>query len=245
MTTALVTRPAEDAATLTEALAARGIGVFLEPMLAIAVHAAAPLDLAGVQGFLATSANGVRALAAACPERALPLWAVGDATARAARHLGFSRVESAHGDAAALTALVAQRADPAAGSLLHAAGTVVAGDISTALTAQGFRVRREILYEARAITALSPALCAALNRQEIELALFFSPRTAATFVTLAKAAGLKDSCAAVTAHALSPAVAERLQALPWRAVVTAAQPTQEALLAGLERFQHSWTRGKP
>ncbi len=233
MTTALVTRPAEDAAPLIAALTARGIGVFLEPMLSVALNNTAALDLAGVQGFLATSANGVRALAAACPDRSLPLWAVGDATARTARGLGFIRVMSANGDAAALTALVARNADPAAGSLLHAAGTVVAGDISTALAAQGFQVRREVLYEARTSTALTPALCAALTRQEIELALFFSPRTAATFVTLAQAAGIAGCCAALTAHALSPAVAERLAALPWRAVVTAARPTQEALLAGL------------
>lgn len=233
--TALVTRPQDDSVALCAALTARGYGVRLEPMLDIVLRQGVSLDLSGVQGFLATSANGVRALAANCSERDLPLWAVGDATARCARDLGFSRVESANGDAATLTALVADRVDSTAGMLLHAAGTKIAGDLSGGLAAKGFKLRREVLYDARTAQSLTPALLTALEGQEIDLALFFSPRTAATFVTLAQAAGRIDACRAITAYALSAAVAQELAALPWRAIQTADQPKQDALLALIDR----------
>ena len=133
-------------------------------MLEIVIHRGVSLPLAGVQGILATSANCVRALAANLAERGLPVWAVGDATARCARDLGFTRVESASGDVDALAALVAKRVSPADGGLLHAAGTKVAGDLAGRLSPLGFDIRRAVLYEARTAKALSPALIAALEQ---------------------------------------------------------------------------------
>ncbi|MBI5162991.1 MAG: uroporphyrinogen-III synthase [Magnetospirillum sp.] len=231
--TALLTRPREDSEATAAALAARGIAVTIEPLLDI-VPLETTVDAAGVQGILATSANGIRALARALPERALPIWAVGDASARVARALGYGAVESAGGDVDTLAALVRARVDPAGGALLHAAGTVAAGDLGGALAAAGYEVRRVALYEARTAASLTPALAAALARGDIAMALFFSPRTAATFATLIAAAGLEAACRTATAYALSPAVARALAALPWRALRTAASPTQAALLAALD-----------
>lgn len=231
---ALVTRPREDAEGVSAELRARGLEVMVEPLLDI-VPVAAPVALDGVQGILATSANGVRALARACPDRALPVWAVGDATARCAFELGYAAVESAGGDVVTLAALVKSRCRPEAGALLHAAGTKLAGDLSGLLAQSGFQVRRVVLYEARTATAVSDGLAAALGAQSIDLALFFSPRTAATFVRLVAEAGLAHTLSRVTALALSPAVARELSALDWAAVATAEAPTQAALLATLDR----------
>jgi uroporphyrinogen-III synthase len=234
---ALVTRPREDAGGVARALEARGFAVHIEPLLAVTPLSGVALPLDGSQGYLATSANGVRALAANDAPRDLPLWAVGDATARTARDLGFSQVESAKGDAATLSRLVTERVDPAAGTLLHAAGTKVAGDLSAGLAALGYRVRREILYEACTAESLSAAAIRALKGEAVDLALFFSPRTAQTFVTLASAAGCADAGRAVSAYALSPAVAEALSVLPWRRILTAERPLQDSLLACLDRVE--------
>src|SRR5262249_3430191 len=101
---ALVTRPEEDAAPLAAALAERGIDVTLEPLLSIHPLPDAPIDLTGVQALLFTSANGARSFAELAGGRGLPGWrdlpafAVGDATATAARNAGFAHVESAGGD---------------------------------------------------------------------------------------------------------------------------------------------------
>ncbi len=232
---ALITRPRDDAQGIAQALEERAFTVLIEPLLDIVIRHGISLPRDGVQGFLATSANGVRALAANLDDRALPLWAVGDATARQARAMGFARVESAGGDVEALAALVAARLDPGHGALLHAAGSKLAGDLAGRLGRSGFEVRRAVLYEARTATVFSSRLIAALDAQSLDLALFFSPRTAATFVTLAEAAGRGEACRTIVAYALSPAVEAQLARLAWRHLRVATRPDQEALLAAIDQ----------
>ena len=240
---ALITRPEEDAAPLAAALAERRIEVTLEPLLTIRPLPEAAIDLAGVQALLFTSANGVRALADLAGARGLsgwrdlPVYAVGNATAVAARSVGFTRIESAAGDVAALARLVAARLDPTAGPLFHAAGSAVAGDLSGSLEQAGFTVRRAVLYEAKPADQLSPSTVTALANGAFDLALFFSPRTAATFVALVRAAGegVVAGCRKTTALCLSPAVASALGELPWRGVQVAAQPELSALLDLVDR----------
>jgi uroporphyrinogen-III synthase len=235
---ALVTRPKEDAAELAAKLKARGFDVVLEPLLTIrlAADAAAQLKhaLPGVQALLFTSANGARAFAQATRGRELPAFAVGDATARAARDAGFAKVESAQGDVRDLARLVAARLKPAAGALLHAAASEVAGDLGGDLAAAGFEVRRVRLYEAVAATRLSDAAQAAIGADEIGCALFFSPRTAATFVRLAREAGLGQRLVHTVGIGLSPAVTAALGGLAWRKLAAAHAPNETELLAALD-----------
>ncbi|HUC64753.1 MAG TPA: uroporphyrinogen-III synthase [Stellaceae bacterium] len=246
---ALVTRPAEDAAPLARALAERGIEAVLAPMLTIrpASDAATRISdaLIGAQAVLVTSANGIRVFASASARRELPVFAVGDASAAAARLAECRSVTSAGGDVADLAALVAARLSPQQGALVHIAGSEVAGDLAGMLGKAGFAVRRVVVYEARPAAALSPEAAAVIARGEPALALFFSPRTAATFVRLAAAAGMGPSCRALTALALSPAVASALDALPWRHIAVARAPTQQALLEAIdrERGEHKRSMG--
>ena len=206
----LLTRPEAQSRALAESLAARGIDCLVDPLLDVAPMPGAVLDLEGVQAVLATSANGVRALADATPRRDVRVLAVGPATADACRDAGFLGVEAAGGDVAALAALAGERLDPARGRLVHVAGTAVAGDLSGDLKARGFTVERVVLYEARTAEALSPATAAALRYGKLDGVLLFSPRTAATFARLVGAAGLAATCSRLTAFCLSPAVAEAL-----------------------------------
>ncbi len=69
------------------------------PLLSVRFHDGPPLALDGAQAILATSANGVRALARRSRARDLPVFAVGPQTAEAAREAGFANVKSADGDA--------------------------------------------------------------------------------------------------------------------------------------------------
>lgn len=231
----LITRPADDAAGLVHRLAAHGIAGLVAPMLTIRFLAGPPLDLAGVQALAATSANGVRAFvhrqgAGGWPED-LPVFAVGDATQRAALALGFRRTESAAGDVAALAALIASRLDPAAGEILHGAASDVAGDLAGRLAAAGFVCRREVLYAALPAQQLDAATADALAAGTLDGVMLFSPRTARTLVRLIAAAGLADAAAGLTAWCLSRQVAEEVRALSWRSIAIAAAPTEAALLA--------------
>ncbi len=236
MIRALVTRPLADAGRTADALAARGVSALVEPMLRIEFLPTVALDLAGVQAFLFTSANGVRAFAAASRERDLPAFAAGDATAREARAVGFRRVESAAGDGRALARLAAARCDPSAGSLLHASGEAVTGDLAGSLAEAGFAVRREALYRARPAGSFSPALAGELAAGRLRLALFFSPRTAAVFARLALRSGVEESCRSVHACVLGEAVGRALEGVAWREVRIAGRPDHEAMMAEVDRI---------
>lgn len=231
----LITRPKEDSIALEREMHGRGIETLLAPMMVIRHLEGATIDLEGVQGLLFTSSNGVRAFAALREERDLTAWCVGDETARTARKAGFDTVHSAAGNVDVLAEYVTAHASPENGRLIHVAGSVSAGDLAGALRAAGFAVDRVPLYEAVTATSLSEDVKSAFLDGVIDAVLFFSPRTAATFVSLVNAAGLETECGALDAFCLSPAVARLVEELPWRCVHVAAEPTRAALLAVVDR----------
>ena len=245
----LVTRMRPEADHLADLLVAQGHEALIEPLLEILPVQGDPAsllgDLAEVQALLFTSANGVRAFAALSDVRSLPVFAVGDSTAAAARAAGFATVESAGGDVEDLAALVGRRLDPMQGALFHAAARQVAGDLKGALEVRGFRLRRAVLYEAVAVSTLSPATLDALRARDVDAVLLFSPRTGETFVRLVREYDLIASLVPCRAVCLSAAVAATVDALDWAGVEIAEQPTQEALLASLQRIAPVEIAGAP
>ena len=228
----LVTRPEEDAAAVVALLAARGHSAIVAPLMTIVFDRDARIDLAGVQAVLLTSANGSRALAAATDRRDVSLFVVGAATASAAKDAGFRDIHSANGDVAGLADLVRTDLDPGCGRLLHVAGRHVASDLSAMLPE--FRVERAVIYQAMTADELPTTVREALVADAVDAALFYSPRTAATFARLVDSAGLVHHCATIAAVCLSQAVADALQNIVFRQVEVAARPNQDCLLATLD-----------
>ncbi|WP_158047835.1 uroporphyrinogen-III synthase [Skermanella pratensis] len=226
----LVTRPREDARAFASELRGRGFEPMVQPLLEVRNLPGPPLELDGVQALLFTSANGVRATAARTTRRDLPALAVGDATARCAADAGFTRVESAGGDVESLARLAVRVLDPAAGRLYHAAGSAVAGDLAGDLGRAGFTVERQVLYAAEPVTELLPGTAEALYAGTIDAVLFFSPRTAQSFVKVVEKAGLADRLGEVLAFCLSEAVGTAVRTVGWRDILTARRPDQAALL---------------
>lgn len=227
---ALLTRPLSDARETAAILASRGIETVVAPLIDIVPNDAVP-PLDGVQALLITSANGVRTFAGQTARRDLPIFAVGDASARAARAAGFTAVASAAGDVGDLANLVRHRLSPGGGALLHPAGTAVAGDLAALLSEDGFDVRRYIAYTARAADRLPESARLAIARRQIAAVLLYSPRTATIFRELVGAAGLGEYCGDFNALCLSKAVAGALSPLQFQDVRVAPRPEQAALLA--------------
>lgn len=87
----LITRPEREATTLATALGERGHAPVVAPLFRLDIlHPPAGFAdaLAASQAVLLTSANGARALADANPQRAKPVFAVGDTTATEAEGWG-------------------------------------------------------------------------------------------------------------------------------------------------------------
>ena len=227
----LVTRPEPGAAETARRVAALGWEPVLAPALVLAPRPAEP-PLPAAQALLLTSRAAARAVKPASP--AMPVLAVGEATAAEARAHGFVNVTAAEGDAAALAALAASRLDTAAGPLLLAVGAGYGAELAAALRGHGFRVLRRVVYSAEPAAALPEPARAALASEAIVAALFFSPRSAGCAISLLRAAGLAGTLARAEALAVSPRVAAVLEAAApeprWRGLRVAARPDQDSLL---------------
>jgi len=234
----LVTRPEPDASRQALALEAIGMGVVVEPLMRIEFNDCEPLDLDGVQALIATSRNGLRALER-LPEleraRALPLIAVGPASAEKARALGFGAVYEGSGTADGLVEIVQAHAAPERGAVLHLAGASLASDLKGALEALGFQVRQPVLYRATGSSQLSEPVGAAMRAGDIGGVVLMSPRTAKIYRVLIEEAGLMQAASNVIHFCLSPAVAARLEGAGFDDVRICARPREDDLLALIAR----------
>jgi uroporphyrinogen-III synthase len=238
----LVTRPQPDNETTAAALRARGVEVLLAPALRFE-----PLPLAqGLEAdhdaIIVTSANALRAIAPQLtdhPLLKLPLFAVGEQTAVAARRAGFGEVISADGDASALRELVAgcvrDSLAGAAPALLYLAGADTARDLAGELAARGFDVVTQITYRMVPVASLPRETREAFAANRVDAVLHYSSRSAQAFLTAAQAAGVEISALAIPQCCISSSVAQVLREAGAARVTVAASPNETALLEALTR----------
>jgi uroporphyrinogen-III synthase len=227
----LVTRPEGDAAETAALLKARGHEAIIAPLLGVNYHDGRPLHLDDVQALLFTSVNGVRAFARRTSLRDFPVFAVGSQTAQAARDAGFSAVHDADGNVETLADAVRAHVKPEGGALLHAAGAEAEGRLAGLLTAAGFSVRTEVLYDVPAVNEMPEAARAAIAVGAADAVLLFSARSAQVFAACLAKAGF--SPAGLIAACISEAASRPLSALPFKEIRIAARPNQTALLDSL------------
>jgi uroporphyrinogen-III synthase len=223
----LLTRPEPDAARSAAALRARGYEVVLAPLLRIE-PVAGEVGRGPWAGVLITSAHALIGTAARSQDLMwLPLIAVGEHSAAAARAVGFAEVISAHGAMDELAALVRQRFTPGQ-RLLYLAGADRAGDLAEALAASGLTVETRVVYRAAAVTELPEPVRAELSAGRIDGVLHYSRRAAEAY--LAAAAGLGAAALSQIHICLSARVAEPLVEAGARRIRVAAKPTEADLL---------------
>lgn len=208
--TVLVTRPAEAAAETAAIVAALGFDVVRAPALRrVRLDRLTRGDVADAQAAVVTSAAGVAALAEDLPPDLFPprCFAVGQATAAAARRAGMREVSVGGGDAESLLPIL-KALDPATGVVLFLLGREVARPLAPSLEAAGFAVRVKTVYGADRAPALAPEAVAALRAERVAAALFLSRRTVEAFVALAAAAGVTERLRRVAAVCNSAQTAE-------------------------------------
>lgn len=188
------------------------------------------LDVEDVQAFVVTSANGIEGLVGATQNRDIPLYAVGDKTATAAKQAGFRKILSADGDVDSLATVIRNNATPDAGVLLHAGGARLAGDLQERLQRNGYQYRREILYDARDAESFHSDAIVALNEGTLDGVLLFSPHTAKIFAKIVEQNALSPHLEEVTAWCLSNNVAKEIAGLPFKESYIAPSPTEASLL---------------
>jgi uroporphyrinogen-III synthase len=179
-----ITRAQPGAEATAERVRALGHEAIVAPLLAVKPLNDVDVDLRGVAALAFTSANGVRAFADLSGERSLRVFAVGAATAQAARAAGFKLVLSADGDVVALAEGIAKRRGELRGAVLHPGAAEPAGDLVGALQAQGLEARQLVLYETTAVK-LDPERADELV--QADAVLLHSPKAAKVLAGVLKA----------------------------------------------------------
>lgn len=214
-------------------LEALGYATMIEPLLTIEQVGLKTLPvLDGVQALVLTSAHAIPALSVHA--KTLPIYAVGAATAEAARSAGCQDVMTSDGNALDLSRLIIEECRPEHGTILHLTGDVVREGLKEALNQRGFHYLRQATYRAIPRTRFSDDLIAAWRRRAISAVLLFSPRTAEILVRLLIHHGLERHVDRAAAICLSDQTATPCKALAWRTICPAARPNRQALLKALE-----------
>lgn len=195
-----------------------GLDVMLSPLFRIVPLEWETPDAAAFDALLLTSANAARhAEPQLGPFSQLPCFAVGEATAAAARQAGMADVQTGPSDGKAALDLAADRG---ARRLLH-----LCGREHVPLGRAGVTVTRRLVYAAEPEPALPQPALAALMAGAV--ALIHSPRAAAHLAHLLDGTGIDRRT--VRLAAISAAAAEAA-GTGWKDVAVAAAPRDEALL---------------
>ena len=238
----LVTRPHPDNEATSENLRARGHVVLLAPVLKFEPVAFRAESETSYSAVIVTSANAIRAVAPQLQDLGLlelPLFAVGEHTAAAARDAGFAEVTVAGGDAAALRDKVMQSARDKRlkkkSTLLYLAGADLSRDLGGELGAEGFNVVTQTTYRMAPVKLLPRDVCEGFAAHGIEAVLHYSRRSARAFLEAARGEGVEISALAIPQCCLSETVAGVLREAGASQVLVAATPDENALFDTLER----------
>jgi uroporphyrinogen-III synthase len=238
----LVTRPHPDDEATAAGLRAKGLNVLLAPMLRFEPVAFHDDTDARYGAVIVTSANalrGIEAHLAGSRLLKLPLFAVGEHTAIAARKAGFNNVIPANGDATGLRdsvlASVKAKALKKAGTLLYLAGADLARDLAGELGERGFTVVTHTTYRMIPVSSLPREVAEAFAASGIEAVLHYSRRSARAFLEAARAAGVEISALAIPQCCISDAVAAIVRDAGASHVMVARNPDENALFEALDR----------
>jgi len=238
----LVTRPNPDDETTASALRARGFEVLRAPMLRFEPVAFRDDEDARYGAVIVTSANALRGIAPHLMGSRLlklPLFAVGEHTASAARGIGFEKVIPANGDATALRDLVLASVKAKelkkSSTLLYLAGADLARDLAGELGERGFSVVTHTTYRMVPLSSLPRETCDAFAANQVEAVLHYSRRSARAFLEAARAAGVEISALAIPQCCISDAVASIVRDAGATQVMVAASPHENALFEVLDR----------
>jgi uroporphyrinogen-III synthase len=242
----LVTRPHPDDEITASSLRARGFEVLLAPMLRFEPVAFHDDEDARYGAIIVTSANALRGLSPHLVSSRLlklPLFAVGEHTAAAARAAGFGNVTSADGDAGGLRDLVLAKVKARqlkkASPLLYLAGADLARDLAGELGERGLTVVTQTTYRMMPVPSLPQEVCDAFSANRVKAVLHYSRRSARAFLEAARAGGVEISALAIPQCCISAEVASVVHDAGAPQVMVAASPDENALFEALDRALHS------
>ena len=223
----LITRPEP----MASQMAARVREIGHDPVIIpLTIEERLPIDATAIgeaDGWILTSARAAWVLEH-LPRR--PVYAVGEATAEAARMAGAASVTSGTGGWRELARLIIERHSAKGAEFVHLAGEETIGDLASALNNAGHVYERCVVYRMRRDDRAMGGIGRLLADRAVDAVVLMSPRAASMVIEIVRSTETEDLLSSVRAICLSPAIAELCQALgTWR-IETAPAPKLAALL---------------
>ena len=228
----IITRAEPGASETALWLEAEGFMPIVSPAIVLrAINPAPELSYAGLQGLIFTSANGVRFYSELEGRRDMTAWCVGEVTAHTARAAGFETICCAAGDAAALAAHIAARADAEAGGFLHIANAAAGDRLVRHLQSSGFETGFAALYESVPASSLSDEAVELLRSDQECIVLIQSAKGGEAFNTLARTCDLSGAILV----SISQQAARPLEFAGFGQMIIASAPDRDAVSHALRQ----------
>lgn len=235
----LVTRPEPGASRTAAALQKAGIDATICPFTEatdLPVSDAAIAAASGADAVAVTSAKALTHAPSALIEalRAKPVFAVGDATARAARALGMEDARSADGDAAALAGLIGG-AVPDDAPVAYLCGRVRTGELERRLSETGRKPTLIETYNIEKVSQLTDKITEALRDDALDGILLHSGMSARLLADAIQADSHHQLIEKKTLFTISERAGEPLAPMTGAVIIAAPAPRDDALIETVRR----------
>lgn len=192
--------------------------------MACSVHYAAQQSFDEVivsqaKGFILTSQQAAYALPADPHDR--PVFAVGRASASAARRLGYKHVFAGPSDGAALAEMILSQTSYDIANLCWLRAAKISFDITKALAQAGYQSKAQIVYEMCPEQALPDAIISAFQEGKITGIMALSKAQLSQFQLLLDFHDLWHCARTCALYAVSDPVAKMAQKAGWEKVIIA------------------------
>ncbi len=225
----LITRPEQSAAQTANAVRQLRYAVFCEAFLTVMHHDIKLPDLGRYGALVFTSANAVQSFTLKNDQRDIPAYCVGEQTVAAVQQAGFIAYKSAHGKVTDLIKMLEN--EPIDGKILYCR----ARDIAQNLMVQGKNIDEIILYHTEKSKEISDECFDLIRQGAFSHILFYSVRTAESFVELIKKSGAQKCLNQCEALCLGDSMIKCIENLQWKHIAVASTPDRQGMLQLLER----------
>ena len=224
----LLTRPFHDSFDTHTQLEERGHEVIWEPMMEI-VPTNVKCPEGEWDGVMVTSVHAVEALAKNVENKNMRIVAIGEATAKALRKVGFDNVISANGDGCDMVKKIKEMFKHG-DKILYPSAEDTAHNMEEKLGEVGIKCCRWVVYQAKEIAKFSEEVENMLKIGEVEAVVLMSGRITKGFVQLFQKLQDKQKLEIPLFFALSNAIKEKLPE-EWKSKCKVAEePNQDSLI---------------
>jgi uroporphyrinogen-III synthase len=208
----LITRPIAKAQELAAQITSLGHTPIIAPLIEIT-------DVRSIYTNIACIITSQHALTQ-LENKQTKLFILGKQTTKLAKSMGFSNATCIGKNIKELKKNISLSEQ-----LLYVCGTNVTETLN-----EFSNIKREIVYKANSIQTPSPSLVEFLELNELKAALFFSNRTAETFISLVNKHRLNIKFDDIIAFSLSSKISDYLKTYGFNKCYTASEPTLSSLL---------------